>query len=211
MKMKNYALLFHLLCIDLHATLVLSKWCPHPCFCSKGTIDCSSQSLTAESLPEGFPVNALELRLNDNKLTTVPSGLFDRLGKLRAVSLDGNPWSCDCEILYLRAWLLKQENRTLYKTVACNSPDSLKGRLVMYLAEDEVQSGCQYGYCNVAFVFQVVLFVLIAVQAALLLLVIVFLRRFERISSEAKSTEREALQGESSNFLYAQIKESYRH
>ncbi|KAK1160007.1 platelet glycoprotein Ib beta chain-like [Acipenser oxyrinchus oxyrinchus] len=205
--MKSYAFLLHLLCVDLHATLALPKWCPHQCFCSKGTIDCSSRSLTAKTLPVGFPVNALELRLNDNKLTSVPSGLFDRLDELRAVSLEGNPWTCDCEILYLRAWLMKQENRTLYKTVACNSPDRLKGRLVMYLAEDEVQSTCQYGYCDVALVSQVILFVLIAVQAALLLLVILFLRRFQKISSEAKSTERETLHGESSNILYAQIKE----
>lgn len=62
----------------------------------------------------------------------------------------------------------------------------------MYLTEEEVLDSCYYWYCDLALASQVCLFVFVLVQAALLVAVIVFLRKFERLSKEAKKTTEES-------------------
>lgn len=174
--------------------------CPHLCSCHGGEVDCSSRSLTSSSLPSTFPAETTELRLHNNRLTTLPNGLLDDLTSLRSVSLHGNPWVCDCGILYLRGWLLRQRSvLPSHLGVNCSSPADLRGRLVVFLTEEEVLASCHYWYCNLALVSQVCLFVFVAAQAALLAAVIVFLRRFETLSKEAKRTKEESFAvGESS-------------
>lgn len=63
---------------------------------------------------------------------------------------------------------------------------------MVYLTEEEVLESCHYWYCNLALASQVCLFVFVAVQAALLLALLVFLRRFERLSKEARRTKEES-------------------
>lgn len=63
----------------------------------------------------------------------------------------------------------------------------------MYLTEEEVLESCHYYYCDLALVSQVCLFVFVVVQVALLVAVIVFLRRYERLSKEARRTKGESL------------------
>uniref|UniRef100_A0A672KAV1 Glycoprotein Ib platelet subunit beta n=1 Tax=Sinocyclocheilus grahami TaxID=75366 RepID=A0A672KAV1_SINGR len=86
--------------------------CPEVCSCVAGVVDCSKRGLTTASLPSSFPPHTTELHLNDNHLTALPNDLLDSLPALRLATLHGNPWSCDCGILYLRGWLLKQRNNT---------------------------------------------------------------------------------------------------
>ncbi|XP_026177344.1 platelet glycoprotein Ib beta chain [Mastacembelus armatus] len=170
-----------------------SSACPHFCSCPGSQVDCSNRSLTSSSLPSSFPAGTTELRLHSNQLTTLPNGVLDGLTSLRSVSLHGNPWACDCGILYLRAWLLRQPSSlTTHLGVNCSSPPSLRGRLVVYLTEEEVLETCHYWYCNLALASQVCLFVFVVVQAALLVALIVFLRRFERLSKEARRTTEES-------------------
>ncbi|KPP62455.1 septin-5-like [Scleropages formosus] len=133
--------------------------------------------------------------LHDNQLSSLPNGLLDGLPALRTVTLHGNPWVCDCGLLYLRSWLLKQEDRSLYRNITCSSPPGLQGRLVMYLVEEEVLQSCRYWYCNLALASQVSLMVFIVMQAILLLFLILFLRRFEKLSQEARHTAEESLTG----------------
>uniref|UniRef100_A0A8C4T741 Glycoprotein Ib platelet subunit beta n=1 Tax=Erpetoichthys calabaricus TaxID=27687 RepID=A0A8C4T741_ERPCA len=187
--MKFHSSLAILCCLQL----AVAHRCPQKCYCSHGTVDCSGRGLTIDMLPPGFPSDAMLLHLNDNKLTEISKGLFDSLTHLKLVSLQGNPWHCDCNILYLHSWLFKQENRTLYKNIVCHSPASLKGRLIMYLTEDEVLSTCQYWYCNLAVISQACLFIFIIIQAILLIFLITFLRRFEKLSKEASRTARDTL------------------
>ncbi|XP_049434093.1 platelet glycoprotein Ib beta chain [Epinephelus fuscoguttatus] len=170
-----------------------SSACPHLCSCHGSQVDCSSKSLTSSSLPTSFPAGTTSLRLHNNRLATLPNGLLDGLTSLNSVSLHGNPWVCDCGALYLRAWLLHHPaTLTSHLGVNCSSPPGLRGRLVVTLTEREVLESCRYWYCNLALVSQVCLFVFVVVQGALLAALIVFLKRFERISKEARKTMEES-------------------
>ncbi|XP_051923260.1 platelet glycoprotein Ib beta chain isoform X1 [Hippocampus zosterae] len=169
--------------------------CPHPCSCHGSLVDCSSRFLNSSNLPSIFPEGTTELRLHNNRLTTLPNGLLDNLASLRRVSLYRNPWTCDCGVLYLRAWLRHRPGGSYSSQfhVNCSSPPHLRGRLVEYLTEEEVLDSCHYWYCDLALTSQALLFVFVLVQAALLVAVIVFLRRFEKLSREARRTKEESL------------------
>lgn len=160
--------------------------CPQGCFCSAAMVDCSSRGLTTDTLPSSFPVSTSELRLHNNHLTALPTGLLDGMQALQLVTLHGNPWECDCAVLYLRGWLIKQKNDALIRNVSCNSPSSLKGSLVAYLSEEEVLNSCNYWLCDLALASQISLFVFIVVQAILLGVVVYFLRRFNQLSYDAQ-------------------------
>jgi len=150
-------------------------------------------------LPAHFPPGTAQLNLHGNKLTTLPNGLLDDLTKLRSVSLHGNLWACDCGVLYLRAWLLRQpDNRLSYFNISCSSPPNLRGRLVIYLTEEEVLESCYYWYCDLALASQVCLFVFVLVQVLLLVAVIIFLRRFERLTRELRRATAETTFGDGS-------------
>ncbi|XP_010874823.1 platelet glycoprotein Ib beta chain [Esox lucius] len=173
-----------------------SPGCPASCSCHGDQVDCSGRLLTTSSLPSIFPSTTTTLLLHDNQLTMLPNGLLDSLSSLRSVSLHGNSWTCDCGVLYLRAWLLKQpDDFTGHRNVTCSFPPGLRGRLVVYLAEEEVLQSCHYWYCDLALASQVCLFVFVTVQAGLLAAVVVFLRRFETLSREARRTTEESFAG----------------
>lgn len=159
--------------------------CPETCSCTGTSVDCSGQELNVSTIPRRFGNTITEIRLSNNKLSAIPNGLFDTLYHLRSVALDNNPWTCDCNILYLRSWLLKQEDRSPYKHLSCSSPAELQSRRILYLTEDEVVATCDDWYCPVVLICQIGLVVFIAIQAILLIFVIRFLRRFEALSEEA--------------------------
>lgn len=64
------------------------------------------------------------------------------------------------------------------------------------MTEEEVLESCHYWYCDLAFTAQVSLFVFVIAQAALLVALLVFLRRFERLSKAVWTTTRESLLAE---------------
>ncbi|XP_034547018.1 platelet glycoprotein Ib beta chain [Notolabrus celidotus] len=182
-----------LLSLLLHVKCQRSSTCPPLCSCHGRQVNCSSRSLTSSSLPTGFPTETTELHLHNNHLTHLPNGLLDDLTSLRSISLHGNSWVCDCGILYLRAWMLRQPSSlTSHLGVTCYSPPSLRGRLVVYLTEEDILESCHYWYCDLALASQVCLFVFVAVQAALLVALLVFLRKFERLSKVARRTMEES-------------------
>ncbi|XP_028820905.1 platelet glycoprotein Ib beta chain [Denticeps clupeoides] len=170
--------------------------CPAPCYCKEGVVDCSGRGLATATLPSAFPGGTVELRLHDNHLTALPVGLLESLSGLRRVSLHGNPWSCDCGILYLRGWLAKQRNEGLLRNVSCSSPPALRGRLVVYLVEEDLLSTCRYWICDLALASQISLAIFVVVQALLLASVIFFLRRFNRLCKEARRTAEESFTGD---------------
>ncbi|NXD78918.1 GP1BB protein, partial [Halcyon senegalensis] len=165
--------------------------CPVPCKCATNIIDCTSKGLTVEKLPAAFRPSAEIIHLGYNKLTSIPSGLFDNLQSLQVVYLQGNPWDCNCDILYLRTWLQWQQNRTLYRDVRCTSPAHLQDRIIAYLTEDEIVSTCQYWYCSLALLSQLCLFILLFLQGILVIFIIVYLQKFRRMTAEAQSTTRD--------------------
>ncbi|XP_017558280.2 platelet glycoprotein Ib beta chain [Pygocentrus nattereri] len=160
--------------------------CPQVCSCRAGVVDCSARGLTTDKLPSSFPTDTIELRLHDNLLTSLPAGLLDPLPALERVSLHENHWTCDCAVLYLREWLLKQHSNALIRNVSCASPPNQQGRLVAYLDEEEVLSSCHSWLCDLAIASQISLFVFIVVQVLLLAAVIHFLRRFDRLTCDAR-------------------------
>lgn len=192
-----------LLCLLLVFGGQRSSACPHHCSCLGSQVNCSSRSITSSLLPTSFPAGTTELHLHNNLLTSFPNGLLDDLTSLRSVSLHGNPWMCDCGILYLRSWLLRQP-ATLksHLGVICSSPPSLRGRLAVYLTEQEVLETCYYWYCDLALISQVCLLVFVVVQVALLVALLVFLRRFEKLSKEAKRTTEEDFAAGENELMY---------
>ncbi|KAE8634767.1 hypothetical protein XENTR_v10002430 [Xenopus tropicalis] len=190
-------------------TLLLSVFpgtssCPSSCRCGSGIVDCSQRGLSTKSLPASFPSFTEVVHLNQNNLAYIPNGLLDRLPQLRQVNLQQNPWHCDCDILYLRGWLQGQQNKPLYRDITCASPEPLKGRVIMYLTEEELVTTCQYWYCNLALVSQICLFLLITIQGILLIFIILSLRRFQTIAREARRTAKE-LQYNSESYVYDNV------
>ncbi|XP_058245385.1 platelet glycoprotein Ib beta chain [Hemibagrus wyckioides] len=166
--------------------------CPQGCFCAGALVDCSRRSLTTATLPSSFPESTTELWLHDNQLTALPAGLLDNMQALRVVTLHGNPWECDCAVLYLRGWLLKQNNVALIRNVSCISPPELQGRQVALLSEEEVLDSCNYWLCDMALASQISLFIFVLVQAILLAVVVYFLRRFNQLSYDAQRAAAES-------------------
>lgn len=120
----------------LHATSRARSTAP-PCRCSSLPpaglkVDCSFSNLTELF---GLPPDTTELLMQDNRLTSVTPGLFDKLVGLEKVSLSGNPFHCDCQIQYLRNWLLK--NRALVsEQPTCAGPGSVAHREISDLSDD---------------------------------------------------------------------------
>nr|3REZ_A Chain A, Platelet glycoprotein Ib beta chain, Platelet glycoprotein IX [Homo sapiens]3REZ_B Chain B, Platelet glycoprotein Ib beta chain, Platelet glycoprotein IX [Homo sapiens]3REZ_C Chain C, Platelet glycoprotein Ib beta chain, Platelet glycoprotein IX [Homo sapiens]3REZ_D Chain D, Platelet glycoprotein Ib beta chain, Platelet glycoprotein IX [Homo sapiens] len=116
--------------------------CPAPCSCAGTLVDCGRRGLTA--LP-ALPARTTELVLTGNNLTSVPPGAFDHLPQLRTAHLGANPWRCDCSLTYLRLWLEDRPERAPYRDLRCVAPPALRGRLLPYLAEDELRAACAPG------------------------------------------------------------------
>ncbi|NXE88895.1 GP1BB protein, partial [Menura novaehollandiae] len=178
---------------------LVTPTCPVPCKCTANIIDCTSKDLTVEKLPVDFRPSAEIIHLGYNRLTSIPNGLFDNLRSLQVVYLQGNPWECNCDILYLRSWLQWQQNRTLYRDVRCSSPAHLHSRIIAYLTEDEIVSTCQHQYCSLALMSQFSLFILLFLQGIFVIFIIGYLQKFRRMTAEARSTTRELQQQVSSS------------
>ncbi|XP_008317675.1 platelet glycoprotein IX [Cynoglossus semilaevis] len=108
-------------------------------------VNCSSLDLV--ELPV-LPPETTELHLHNNRLTTVSPGRFDRLLGLKTVSLHGNIFHCDCQIQYLRNWLLKNP-RAVVEEPVCTSPSSVAHTSISALTDDYFSScgppGCSGG------------------------------------------------------------------
>ncbi|XP_041802567.1 glycoprotein IX (platelet) isoform X1 [Chelmon rostratus] len=112
-----------------------------PCLCSAlqpAGLQVNCSSLNLMELPH-LPPDTTELHAQDNRLTSVSPGVFDRLVGLKKVSLSGNPFHCDCRIQYLRNWLLK--NRAIVsKEPTCASPSSVAQKAITELTDDYFSS-----------------------------------------------------------------------
>ncbi|CAL8275952.1 unnamed protein product [Boreogadus saida] len=123
---------------------------PGPCLCSALwpagllLVNCSAMDLV--KVPQ-LPSDTTELHLQDNQLTAVSPGAFDRLASLRKVSLSGNRFHCDCRIQYLRNWLRRNPAVVTGGSPTCASPSSLALKEIVYLGDElfsccAVEQGC---------------------------------------------------------------------
>uniref|UniRef100_A0A3Q0R3T3 Glycoprotein IX (platelet) n=1 Tax=Amphilophus citrinellus TaxID=61819 RepID=A0A3Q0R3T3_AMPCI len=117
----------------------------NPCLCSTlspagPVVNCSSLNLM--EVPH-LPSETTELYLQNNRLTSLSPGLFDRFTGLKRISLSENPFHCDCQIQYLRNWLLKNRAIVL-KEPTCSSPSSVAQKAITELSDD------YFSFCTVA-------------------------------------------------------------
>ncbi|KAM4609754.1 platelet glycoprotein IX [Polymixia lowei] len=99
-------------------------------------VNCSSLNLM--EVPR-LPLETKELHLQDNQLTAVSPGVFDRLPELRRVHLSRNPFHCDCRIQYLRNWLLRNRD-VISGEPTCVSPSSVAHTPITELKDDHFSS-----------------------------------------------------------------------
>ncbi|XP_078466799.1 platelet glycoprotein IX [Lampetra fluviatilis] len=114
--------------------------CPAGCICYRdSTVNCSRKGLT--DFPRDVPSNTKRLLLQGNQLQTVPPGALDHLHRLMKLTLEDNPWHCDCSIRYLVLWLhdaaqLERVNAT------CGKPKFLMRTLISTLSGLELGTEC---------------------------------------------------------------------
>ncbi|TNM86895.1 hypothetical protein fugu_007125 [Takifugu bimaculatus] len=149
-----------------------------PCRCSPLPpaglkVDCSFSNLTELF---GLPPDTTELLMQENRLTSVTPGLFDKLVGLEKVSLSGNPFHCDCKIQYLRNWLLK--NMALVsQQPTCASPGSVARTEISDLSDDYFTScGKANSTCGL---FNIV----IAVAVCFLIALLAYILRLAKMST----------------------------
>ncbi|KAJ8016207.1 hypothetical protein DPEC_G00004790 [Dallia pectoralis] len=123
-------------CASVLLLLATSSWCsalPSAVL----QVNCSSLDLT--EVPPLSP-DTTELHLQDNHLSRVPPGHFDRLQSLRSITLSGNPFHCDCGIQYLRSWVRRNRAVVSGAVPTCASPSSVAHREISSLSDDHFSS-----------------------------------------------------------------------
>ncbi|XP_007907763.2 chondroadherin [Callorhinchus milii] len=88
-------------------------------------LDLDNTSLEAVSSKAFSRLYRLQvLNLRDNRLDTLY--FAKRLKSLAQLRVSGNPWCCDCRLVWLKRWL-QDWNETEVERVRCGSPDALSG------------------------------------------------------------------------------------
>ncbi|XP_030630074.1 carboxypeptidase N subunit 2 [Chanos chanos] len=79
------------------------------------------------------------LYLSKNHLKNLPYGFFDVIDFQCILRLHGNPWSCDCGLVYLHEWL-EYSSKTVedLSKVYCDGPSALKGQSLITVDLDQL-------------------------------------------------------------------------
>ncbi|XP_041034463.1 immunoglobulin superfamily containing leucine-rich repeat protein 2 [Carcharodon carcharias] len=76
------------------------------------------------------------LRINSNKFRTLHRGTFDSLASLSHLQIYSNPFSCGCELEWLRSWILEALiSIPERQDIVCWEPQGLEGTPVVELPE----------------------------------------------------------------------------
>lgn len=88
-----------------------------------------------------LPTTIQSISLTNNRLQTIPEGLFDPLDISTVnVTLSGNPWSCDCYLEWFRSYLVSNPTFPGDRSQTnCQWPTSLTG---MSIASQTVPFSC---------------------------------------------------------------------
>ncbi|XP_071853636.1 uncharacterized protein [Apostichopus japonicus] len=79
-------------------------------------------SLDISSLQGLNSLNLLDLQ--GNNLTRLPEGIFDPVGDF-GIDLRDNPWFCDCNIIFLKTWILRSQY--FRYEMLCDNPIEYQG------------------------------------------------------------------------------------
>ena len=70
--------------------------------------------------------------LSSNQLSTLPRGLIDETSRLDTLTLDDNPWVCDCRLNWMILWLQSttrvSRNTATSKMPICMEPFEFQGQ-----------------------------------------------------------------------------------
>ncbi|XP_071823196.1 uncharacterized protein [Apostichopus japonicus] len=80
--------------------------------------------------------NLTKLEMTRNRLSTLPAGLFQSTPYLGVLNIHENPWSCDCNLKWLIAYI---ELITIDNLTECVSPTELSGKVISLLSESDFQ------------------------------------------------------------------------
>ncbi|RVE71940.1 hypothetical protein OJAV_G00056690 [Oryzias javanicus] len=86
----------------------------------------------------------VELNLAHNNLSSLPHNLFTPLQYLVELHLHHNPWSCDCDVVWLSAWL--RENIPTNSTCCgrCHTPIHMRGRHLVEIDQTTFQCSAPF-------------------------------------------------------------------
>ncbi|PIK37897.1 hypothetical protein BSL78_25274 [Apostichopus japonicus] len=80
--------------------------------------------------------NLTKLEMTRNRLSTLPEGLFQSTPYLGVLNIHENPWSCDCNLKWLIAYI---ELITIDNLTECVSPTEMSGKVISLLSESDFQ------------------------------------------------------------------------
>ncbi|KAL1497853.1 hypothetical protein ABEB36_008739 [Hypothenemus hampei] len=77
---------------------------------------------------EWIPNNIAVLNLDNNSLTTLQPKIIENLQRnpaLRRISLNGNPWKCDCNAVAFKNFVIENKNNRITSDVKCSGSEDL--------------------------------------------------------------------------------------
>ncbi|EDV22809.1 uncharacterized protein TRIADDRAFT_58750 [Trichoplax adhaerens] len=132
--------------------------CPDGCSCYGTEVDCNRRGLT--TVPSLIPTDTTQLDLSHNNITVIPDfafknlarlqylflfnnqittikeNIFDDLVSLVKISLEDNSLYCDCNITWLREYLLQKN--VVSSGVKCKGPLKLRNQFLKRLNEGQL-------------------------------------------------------------------------
>ncbi|XP_067129525.1 uncharacterized protein [Centruroides vittatus] len=149
----------------------------------------SDNSLTSI---DNLPPTITYLSLNRNQLTRLPPSLMYRIDNWNEfkILLAGNNWSCGCDSLFTKDWLIRNKHKILdFANVSCRIGSDLSS-FVQVISTDKCKEEVIY---FTAWKIALVCISLIVFVLVLLIVVIVNVRRLKRIINNSENRSNNAV------------------
>uniref|UniRef100_A0A8C4NKD4 LRRCT domain-containing protein n=1 Tax=Eptatretus burgeri TaxID=7764 RepID=A0A8C4NKD4_EPTBU len=157
------------------------------CPCDEKGTTCNCKETNIEILDQEIGSNFITLDFENTNLKKVKAGVFNKANNLTNIKLNGTKLVCDCDIMYLRSWLMKVSAKQDIFQARCSSPSILKNRLIAFLSNSEIE--CQ-GFCSWVIVSQSVLYAFLSVHGIIIMALVHYVRRKEKVDKNfARTTQ----------------------
>ncbi|XP_053413664.1 polycystin-1 isoform X4 [Nycticebus coucang] len=151
--------------------------CAPPCLCSSAPgaacrVNCSGRGLRTLGPALRIPADAtaldishnllrvldigllanlsalVELDISNNEISTLEEGIFTNLFNLSEINLGGNPFECDCGLVWLVRWVEEQQIHVVQPEAAtCAGPGPLAGQPLLGIPSQDGSCGEEYIAC----------------------------------------------------------------
>jgi len=105
-------------------------------FVNTSILDVSNSGVTVVIDWEEIIVNAAEVNLFSNNITSLPPSLSSINMTTKKLNIANNPWDCSCDNKWMSEWLVSIADR-LEKKILCYSPDRLRGKNIVQISKEE--------------------------------------------------------------------------